>query len=81
MLPDEDEFNMKIQPEVVVSYESVSQYIYEHAPFRVAFLTDMGKQIDEFKSRLEKYSSKILPDEPRKYKNKEHLFYLPSDSN
>lgn len=80
MLPDEDEFNMKIQPEVVVSYESVSRYIYENAPFRVEFLTDMGKQIDEFKSRLEKYSSKILPDEPRKYKNKEHLFYLPSDT-
>ncbi|XP_078283296.1 protein FAM227B-like [Rhinoraja longicauda] len=80
MLPDEDEFNMQTQPDILVSYESVSQYVYENAPFRMEFLTDMGQKINEFRSRLGKYSSKILPDEPRKYKNKEHLFYLPSET-
>ncbi|XP_072889198.1 protein FAM227B-like [Hemitrygon akajei] len=79
LLPDEDEFNMNIQPDAFTSYESVSQYVHEHAPLQMELLTNMGQRIDELALRLEKYASKILPDEPRKSKAsaKTQLFYLP----
>ncbi|XP_072133813.1 protein FAM227B-like isoform X2 [Mobula birostris] len=82
LLPDEDEFNMNIQPEAFTSYESVSQYVHEHAPLQMELLINMGQRIDEFALRLEKYASKILPDEPRKSKAnaKTHSFYLPESN-
>ncbi|XP_051896244.1 protein FAM227B-like [Pristis pectinata] len=80
LLPDEEHFNMNIQPDTFTSYESLSQYIHEHVPFRMELLINMRQRIDEFVSHLEKYSSKILPAEPRKSKTKDHLFYLPTET-
>ncbi|XP_069767910.1 protein FAM227B-like [Narcine bancroftii] len=72
LLPDEDQFNLMIQPDLFTSYESLSQYVNEHAPFPVELLIAVEQRVDQFQSHLEKYSSKILPDEPRKSKAKEH---------
>ncbi|XP_067827238.1 protein FAM227B-like [Heptranchias perlo] len=80
IFPDGDEFNMSIQPDMFSSYESMSQYFREHAPFQMEVLDNMGQRIDQFVSKLEKYSSKILSDEPRQSKIKDCLFYAPSET-
>ncbi|XP_048471788.1 protein FAM227B-like isoform X1 [Rhincodon typus] len=78
LLPDEDEFQMNIQPGVFSSYESTVQYIHEHAPFQMEILDDIEQRINQFVPRLEKYSSKILSDKPGESKIKEHHIDLSS---
>ncbi|GCB75583.1 hypothetical protein scyTo_0017363, partial [Scyliorhinus torazame] len=71
---DEDEFQQSIQPDIFSSYESTVQYIREHVPFEMEVLDNIGQRIDLFVSRLEKYSSKILLDEPSE--SKDPRFYV-----
>ncbi|XP_078386035.1 protein FAM227B-like [Cetorhinus maximus] len=80
LLPDEDEFQMNLQPDIFSSRESAVQYIREHVPFKMEVLSNIEQRIDQFVSRLEKYSSKILPDGPREPKIKDHRFYAPSQT-
>ncbi|XP_078097121.1 protein FAM227B-like [Mustelus asterias] len=75
---DEDEFQMNIQPDIFSSYEATEQYIREHVPFEMEVLDNIGQRIDQFVSRLDKYSSRILSDEPRKVKD--NRFYVPSQA-
>uniref|UniRef100_UPI00398E94E4 protein FAM227B-like isoform X3 n=1 Tax=Pristiophorus japonicus TaxID=55135 RepID=UPI00398E94E4 len=78
LLPDEDDFKRSIQPATFNSCESMSQYVCERAPFQMEVLVDIGQTIDQFASRLEKYSSKILPDKPSQPKIKVHNLQTPS---